>query len=108
MNARGQRRQRRDDLRVNLARVSLPGDGVRRFESKRGRDSFLQLLDFGMIVVEKRKKRRLCSGSPFNTTELQRGDAIFEFLKIQHQIVRPQTRALADSGELRRLKVRVG
>ena len=60
-----------------------------------------------MIAVEQGEERRLRAGRSFDAAEPQRGDAMLDLLQVDHQILRPERRALADGGELGRLKVRV-
>ena len=67
----------------------------------------VELLDLGVVAVEEREERRLRAGRPFHAAELERGDAMLDLLQIDHQVLRPERRALADGRELRRLEVRV-
>ena len=44
---------------------------------------------------------------PFTPRNLQRRDAVLQLLQVEHEVLRPERRALADGRELRRLEVRV-
>jgi hypothetical protein len=95
-----------DDLRVDLARVRLPGDGVHRsnpiFAPPGGRAAHLRV-----VAVEQVQEARLRPGRPLHPAERSVAIRRLDLLQVEQQVLDPERRALADGRELRRLEVRV-
>ncbi len=98
-------RQDRRYLGIDLPRVGLAGDGVALVEADLAADQLFQSPDFGMVALEQVQETRLGAGCPLGPSGLQARQAVLELPEVQHQVVRPQTRPLADRRQLRRLQV---
>ena len=107
MHTRRDAGDRADDRSIDFSRVSLPGDGKRSLEAESLRHHPIQFIAFTMIAIKETEEGRLCPGGSLHAAELQLGNSRIDLLQVQHQILRPQCRPLADRGELRRLVMRV-
>ena len=52
MNGSGNAGEGADDLRIDLPRIGLAGDGERMVETESARDKLVELLDLLMIAVK--------------------------------------------------------
>ena len=95
-----------EDLRVDLARIGLAGDGVAGVEAHLLGDELVEPSDLGVIAVKEFEEAGLRAGRAFDAAGLERGDAVLELVQIQHQVVGPQAGPLADGRRLGRLQVR--
>ena len=100
--------QRVEHLRVELARVGLAGDGERLAEAR-------------ACAVTRRSSSRTLAWSPSKSSrkvacvpvvplqprKRQRLEPVAELLEVEHEVLHPERRALADGGELGRLEVGV-
>ena len=59
-----------------------------------------------MIAVEQRQETCLRAGRSFGAAEPKRGQTMFDLLKVEDEVVAPQSGALADGGKLGGLKMR--
>ena len=60
-----------------------------------------------VVAVEQLEEARLRAGRALHAAERQRRDAVLEVREVEHQVLHPQRRALADGRRLRGLEVRV-
>jgi hypothetical protein len=104
---RGDARQHREHLRVELACVGLPRDGEHAIEAKLLRDATVELAHLGVVAAEQLEEARLRPGRPFHAPELERLETVQQLRGVEQQVLHPQRHALADRGELRRLEVGV-
>ena len=95
-----------ENLRVELPRVGLTGDGNRRPKSDLLGDHSLELADLLVVAAEDLEEARLRARRSLDATTGQRRDAHVDVGEIEHQILHPQRRALADGRRLGGLKVR--
>ena len=94
-----------EDVGVDLPRIRLPADGVRGVEADLAADQFFQLAHLGVVAVEEFQEARLRAGGAFVAQGLEAGDAMLDFGQVHREIVRPETRPLADGRRLGRLKM---
>ena len=59
-----------------------------------------------VIAVEEREEARLRSGRALHTPARKRIDSIIDLPEVEHEILHPERRALADSRRLGRLQMR--
>ena len=95
-----------EHLRVELARVRLARDGNRVRESDRRGDAPVELAHLCVIAVEDLEEAGLRPRRALHAAAGQRGDAMIEVGEVEHEILHPERRALADGRGLRRLQVR--
>src|SRR5437899_815010 len=94
-------------LPIDFAGVRLSGDGVDLFEAHLAGDEPVQVSDLGVIPAEERQETGLRARRSFRPAELDRSDAVFNLAQVEHEVVAPETRPLADGGQLGRLEVRI-
>ena len=58
-----------------------------------------------MVTFKQRKERGLRAGRTFHAAESELADSVFEFFEVEHQIVAPQGRSLANGCWLSRLQM---
>ena len=92
--------------RVNLAGVSLAGYRIAAVKAHLCRDHRIERVKLLLIIVEEFLEGRLGSGRSLAAEKLQCGDHVLNVREIHTELLDPQRRALADSGRLRRLKMR--
>src|SRR6185295_323844 len=95
-----------EQLRVELPRVGLTGDGNGGGETDRGADFPFELADLLVIAVEQLEKARLRAGGSLDAATGERCNAMIEVPNVEHQILHPERRALPDGRRLRWLKMR--
>ena len=72
-----------------------------------GGDIRLDLLYLLLVPVEQLEEGRLRSGRALRAEQLQRRRDIIKILKVKRQLIQPESRALADRRQLRRLEMSV-
>ena len=58
-----------------------------------------------MIAVEEGEETGLRAGGALGAAETERLQAVLDFVEVEDEVVAPETGALADGGQLRRLEV---
>ena len=66
----------------------------------------IELADLRVVAVEELEEARLRAGRALHAAEGQRGDAMIEIGEVEHEVLHPERRALADGRRLRRLQMR--
>src|SRR4051794_5746430 len=90
------------DLRVDLSGISLTGDRFDRIEAHFLSDQPIEFANLGVIAAEKLQKTCLCSRSSLRTAKAQAVDPMLDFVQIEHEVITPKRRPLADGRKLRR------
>ena len=85
----GEARQRRGDLRVDLARVRLPAHRIRALDADLLRDELLEAVDFRFVAFEQTEERGLRPRGALDAEERELGYAELDLAKIEHQIMQP-------------------
>src|SRR6185437_6126266 len=67
----------------------------------------VELADLRMVALEQLEEARLRSGGPLHAPHGKVRQTEIEIREVEHEILHPQRRALADRRELRGLKMRV-
>ena len=94
-------------LRVDLARVCLPGDRHAGGKAHLLRDTALELVYLFRVAVEERQKACAGAGGALAAEKPQVVKLVFEPVEIHYKILEPQARPLSRRGGLRRLEMRV-
>ena len=100
-------RKHRQREEIHLARVGLAADGIDVGEAHLLRDERFELFDLLPVAVEQREEARRGAGRAAASEELEVPCREIQLLKIEHQILHPQRRALAERRRLGGLKMRI-
>src|SRR6186713_1647606 len=92
-----------EDLRINLARIRLPGDGEHLVKADLLRHEPLQAPHLFMIAAKKLQKARLRARRAFDAASAKRDNPPLDFLQINCQIISPKARSLPRRRGLSRL-----
>ena len=105
LTSRSERAQRVGHINIDLPRVCLAGDDVRRIEASLLSNKFIETLDLVVVTFEDLKERGLGTGSTLDTTETQVLTGPLQVPEVHQQILDPKAGSLANCHELRRLPV---
>ena len=94
------------DLRVDFARIRLPGDGIAGGEAHLGGHALVEPLDLVVVAGEELQEAGLRAGRAFHAAGLERGKPVLDLVQVLHQVICPQAGPLAHRRRLGRLKVR--
>jgi hypothetical protein len=100
-----ERREGREDVKVDLARVGLAGDGVGVGEAAELGDALVEGLDLLVVAVEEGEERALSAGGALDAAEAEVVARALEVAQVPEELLEPESGTLADSGELGGLEV---
>ena len=90
---------------IDLTAVGLAGYRIAGREAHLLCDHLIELAALRMITVEELEEGRLGAGGTLRSEKLQGAEYILEILEVEHELVQPQGRTLADGCRLCRLEV---
>jgi len=105
VHGRTEARERPKYISVDFSRVRLAGDGVCEWETTELGDALVKGLNLGMVAIKKSQETTLSTGRTLHAPETQIVPCPLQVPQVPKQLLDPQCGALANRGELSRLKM---